>query len=197
MPACPIRRLHAHLEFTGWNVHDNRNKREEARALRRAGVPPGEIADALDVSRQSVWRWTRGIEPIEGEGAPSAPAREPVNDGAVDWPDLQREQVANLRHKANGGSVTAAAQLLRQAGTEIRSAPACYDHVTRADSDALIQAQFDLWRDHLMGSFTRALAHQFDLRLDMVEMLVLEAVASVAEAWNRKIESALEGAEGE
>ena len=145
------------------------------------------------MSRQSVWRYTRDVTPVTP--APAAP--ESVNgaaetgarahDGLIDWPEELGGAVERLRES---GSATATAQLARLAAAEIRAADPCENHVVAGEVTALIAYQFEVWREHLLGPLARKLAHEFDLRIDVVEDVLYGVIDTVARELNQRQEAA-------
>ena len=183
------------------------NNREAARALRRDGVGPSDIAERLGVSRQSVWRWTRGVEPSDSSytdvtppapidtsqaGAQAQGARAPAQGGRlIDWPGELVHGVDRLRERADSGSAAAARDLARLAASEIRAGDQCAFHVTAEEAGELAQGVYETAREHLLGPFVRRLSHVFDLREDAIEAEIYDVLDTIADTLNRKREAAV------
>ena len=122
------------------------------RELRRQGRKVTEIADLLNVSRVTVWRASRNMEPVEAPVAPTSAVERYVEDGgAIDWPDAQGRAVDVLRSQTEAGSVSAASQLARIAGTEIRQTPACTrSHTAGRNARILCSSRTSVFREHLL-----------------------------------------------
>ena len=189
----------------------NETRRDEARRLRRQGHAPGEIAERLGVSRQSVWRYTKDVTPVTPapaapesvngaaeSSAPStspSPAREGPETGAqtqggrlVDWPEELGGAVERLRES---NSATATAALARLAASEMRAADVCEGHVPAAAVAEFVGTVNELWVAWLRGPFARRLAQMLDARTDTVDDLVEEAIAAIGRELNERRESAI------
>ena len=143
------------------------SRHEQIRALRRAGHSVGDVSERLSVSRQTIWRACKGMEPV-----PPTPTPVPdSNNGHVDLATARRVGLDTLLDRARGGSVSAAGQLFKQTSDQLR-ADRCQDHVAAADVVKAAMAQFDLWVGHLQGSFTRRLLLEYDLDPGHVEGLI-------------------------
>lgn len=130
-------------------------------------------------------------EPTVNGSAPSAAPDGQVID--VDWVSARSESVDVLRERAKDGSVSAAAQLVKLANVEIRTAIPCEGHVTAEAFWTFVQQVFDLYKSALLGPFARKLNHEFDVPLERVEDMVEDIAENVAREINARIESALEG----
>lgn len=178
------------------------DRQADARRLRRSGMSRADIAEELGVHRQSVWRWTRGVEPSESSVTPvtPAPAQGGPETGAqaqdgriIDWPGDLVESVGVMRDKARGGSVTAARDLARLAAAEIRQTPACQNHVDGAEANAMVGVVHSTWQSYMMDTGARRLAHVTDARLDLVIEEMDKIVDDVSAILNQLRAEAQEG----
>ena len=180
----------------------NDHRINEARSLRRQGIPPSEIADRMGVSRQTIWRYCRNMDAgpvampareavaVSGSAPSTAPAGVVID---VDWETARSECVDVLRTRAAEGSVTAAAQLARIANTELRTAIPCENHVSAEDFWRYVQEGFDLWKSTLLSAFARKLNLEFpDVPLERIEELIEDVSEDVAREMNARIAAAME-----
>ena len=160
---------------------------EQIRVLRRQGVSVRDICEQIGVTRQTVWRHCRGLEPV-----PSTPTPAPTPDSNGHAPlDLETAQSVGLDvlvAKARNGSVSAAAHVFKAASAEIR-ANKCVNHISKDEVIAALQAQYGLWRMHLQGSFIRRLELEFDLDPAQLESLVDDAIDSITSELNTRFEA--------
>ncbi len=154
---------------------------ERIRELRRAGLSVNDICSEVGVTRQTVWRHCRGLEPV-----PSTPA--PDGNGHVDLETAQSVGLDVLVDKARNGSVSAAAHVFKAASAEIR-ANKCVNHVAKDDFLAALHGQYGLWRMHLQGAFVRRLLLEFDLDPGQVERLVDDAIDGITSELNTRFEA--------
>ena len=107
------------------------DRHDAIRELRRAGHSVGDIAEKIGCSRQTIWRACRGAEPV-----PPSPAPAPTPDGnghaPLDLDAARRVGLDVLVDRARGGSVSAAAQIFKQASDQLR-ADKCVDHIPLVD----------------------------------------------------------------
>ena len=107
------------------------DRHDAIRQLRRQGLTVGDIVEKVGVSRQTVWRHCKGIEPV-----PPAPTPSPAPSGNGDAPlDLAEARGVGLNilvNKARNGSVSAAAHVFKIASSEIR-ADKCVNHLPIED----------------------------------------------------------------
>ena len=163
---------------------------EQIRALRRQGVSVGDIVERLKVSRQTVWRHSKGIEPVEPTPAPT-----PENGHApLDLDAARRVGLDVLVDRARGGSVSAAAQIFKQTSDQLR-ADRCSNHVAVEDVITSLKTQYHLWVLGLKGSFTRRLLLEYDLDPGQLEGLIGDAIDDITKELNARFEasSAAEG----
>ena len=122
-------------------------RHERIRELRRAGLSVGDIVERLSLSRQTIWRACKGLEPV-----PPAPTPTPDGNGhaPLDLDAARRVGLDVLVDRARGGSVSAAAQIFKQTSDQLR-ADKCVDHVALTDVVKGLHAQYSLWRMHLQG----------------------------------------------
>ena len=157
-------------------------RREQIRALRRQGVSIRDIVESVGVTRQTVWRHCRGLEPV-------APAPAPTNgNGHVDLEMAQSVGLDVLVDKARNGSVSAAANVLKIASAELR-ANRCVNHISKDEIIAALQAQYQLWRSNLQGSFVRRILHEFDVDPARIESLVEDAIDGITSELNARFEA--------
>ena len=160
------------------------DRHERIRELKRAGLSVGDIVERLKVSRQTVWRHSRGIEPVEPTPAPT-----PENGHApLDLDAARRVGLAVLVDRARGGSVSAAGQLFKQTSDQLR-ADFCKDHIAAADVVKAAMAQFDLWVGHLQGPFVRRLLLEYDLDPGQVEGLISDSIADIVTELNARFQA--------
>ena len=167
------------------------------RELRRQGRKVTEIADLLNVSRVTVWRHTKNMEPVEVPVAPTR-AGEPAaeGDGVIDWPSAQGRAVDVLRSQTEAGSVSAASQLARIASSEIRQTPACQDHIPLDLLQDLMQQQVNVFREHLLGVFVRRVSLLCEVPTDMLEDELHRVFEGITDEMNARREAA-QGARNE
>ena len=161
------------------------DRRDAIRELRRAGHSVGDICERLKVSRQTVWRHSRGIEPVEPTPAPT-----PDGNGHAPPLDLEAAQSLGLGvlvQRAQAGSVSAAAHVFKATSAELR-ADRCKDHVALTDVVKGLHAQYSLWRLHLQGAFVRRLLLEFDLDPGQVERLVADTIDAITKELNARFE---------
>ena len=163
------------------------DRHESIRELRRAGHSVGDIAERQAVSRQTVWRACRGLEPVAPAPAPATP----TNGNGHDLEAARDIGLGVLLDRARGGSVSAAGILFKQASAEIRAVQ-CVDHVAAEVVVKALHAQYELWRSNLKGAFVRRLLLEFDLDPGQVESLVHDAIDAVTTELNRRSESEAE-----
>ena len=162
-------------------IQKKTDRPEQIRALRRQGLSVSDICESVGVTRQTVWRHCRGLEP--------APTPAPSPDGnGHDLAQARDIGLGVLVDRAKNGSVTAAGLLFRQASAEIR-ADKCVDHISKDEVIAALQAQYGLWRMHLKGAFVRRLLLEFDLDPGQVESLVHDTVSGVTRELNQRFEA--------
>ena len=160
---------------------------EQIRALRRQGVSIRDICERIGVTRQTVWRHCRGLEPV-----PPAPAPAPTNgNGHVDLETAQSVGLDVLVDKARNGSVTAAAHVLKIASAELR-VNRCKEHVATEDVVKALEAQYGLWRMHLQGAFIRRIQLEFDVDPGRIESLVDDAIDDITRELNTRFEASEE-----
>ena len=155
---------------------------ERIRELRRAGLSVSDICESVGVTRQTVWRHCRGLEPV-----PPAPAPTPDLNGHVDLEMAQSVGLEVLVSKARTGSVSAAASVFKIASAEIR-ADRCKDHIPTEDVVKALQAQYGLWRMHLQGGFIRRLELEFDVDPARIEGLVADTIDAITLELNARFE---------
>ena len=160
------------------------DRREQIRSLRRQGQTVGDICERLGISRQTVWRHSRGLEP-----APT-PAPTPDSNGhaPLDLEAAQSVGLGVLVDKARNGSVSAAAHVLKIASAEIR-ANKCENHVAAADVVKALHGQYGLWRMHLQGAFVRRILLEFDVDPARIESLVDDAIDAITKELNLRFEA--------
>ena len=163
------------------------------RELRRQGRKVTEIADLLNVSRVTVWRACKDMEPVEAPVAPTrAVERREEDDGVIDWPSAQGRAVDVLRSQTEAGSVSAASQLARIASSEIRQTPACQDHIPLDLLQDLMQQQVQVFHEHLLGVFARRISHLHEVAVDVIEHELHSAFHAITDEMNRRREAAIE-----
>ena len=160
------------------------DRRDAIRQLRRQGLTVGDIASKIGVSRQTVWRHCKGLEPV-----PSTPTPTPAPNGHVDLETARGVGLNILVDKARNGSVQAAAHVFKIASSELR-ADRCQNHIPKDDVIAALFTQYDLWRSNLQGSFTRRLLMEYeDLDPAQLEGLIDDAIDGITKELNARFES--------
>ena len=160
------------------------DRRDAIRELRRAGHSVSDICERLGISRQTVWRHSKGIEPVEPTPAPT-----PDSNGHVDLDAARRVGLGVLVDRAKGGSVSAAGLLFKQASAEIR-ADKCLNHLPIEDVITSLKTQYHLWILALKGSFTRRLLMDFeDVDPGQLEGLIDDAIDSITRELNTRFEA--------
>ena len=155
------------------------------RALRRQGLTVVDICERFSVSRQTVWRACKGLERV----AASAPAPTPENGHApLDLEAAQSLGLGVLVQRAQAGSVTAAAHVLKIASAELR-ANRCQNHISKDEVIAALQAQYGLWRSNLKGVFIRRIELEFDVDPARIENLVDDAIDAITRELNARFEA--------
>ena len=167
-------------------------RHDAIRELRRQGLPVGDIASKIGCSRQTVWRHSKGIEPVPPAPAPT-PAPTPDSNGhkPLDLEAAQSLGLGVLVSKARDGSVTAATSVFKIASAELR-ANRCVDHIEKAEVLAALQAQYGLWRMHLQGAFIRRMLLEFDVDPARIESLVDDAIDGITRELNTRFEAQAE-----
>ena len=165
------------------------DRHEQIRELRRAGHSVGDVSERLSVSRQTVWRACKGLEPVPP--TPTTPTPAPAPNGHIDLETAQSVGLGVLLDRARGGSVTAASTLFKAASAEIR-ANRCVDHVALTDVVKGLHVQYSLWRTHLQGSFIRRLELEFDVDPGHLESLVDDAIDAITSELNTRFEAEAE-----
>ena len=158
-------------------VSKKMDRPERIRELRRQGLSVSDICEQVGVTRQTVWRHSKGIEPPT-----------PASNGQVNLAEARGVGLGVLLAQAKGGSVSAAGLLFKQTSAEIR-ANRCTNHVAAADVLKALHGQYGLWRMHLQGAFVRRLLLEFDLDPGLVERLVNDLIDSVTLELNTRFES--------
>ena len=158
-----------------------RDRPERIRELRRQGLSVSDICEQVGVTRQTVWRHCRGLEPVP-------PAPTPDGNGHVDLETAQSVGLGVLVDKARTGSVSAAAHVFKIASAEIR-ANKCVNHVAAADVVAALHGQYGLWRMHLQGDFVRRILLEFDVDPARIESLVDDAIDAITKELNLRFEA--------
>ena len=155
----------------------------QIRALRRQGLSVSDIVEKVGVTRQTIWRACRGLEPV-----PPAPAPAPDQNGhMVDLETARGVGLSVLLERASAGSGSAAGTLFKQTSAEIR-ANRCKDHVAAEDVVKALQAQYGLWRMHLQGAFVRRLLLEYDVDPARIEGLVDDAIDAITKELNTRFE---------
>ena len=160
------------------------DRHERIRELRRAGHSVGDIAERLSVSRQTVWRASKGIEPAP---AP-APAPDLNGHAPLDLDAARRVGLDTLLARASAGSVSAASTLFKQASEQLR-ADKCQNHISKDRVIKALHAQFDLWVAHLQGPFVRRLLLEYDLDPGQVEGLISDSISDIVTELNTRFEA--------
>ena len=158
---------------------------EQIRELRRQGLSVSEISDRLGISRQTVWRHTRSLEPVPPTPAPSE------SNGRVDLETARDVGLNTLLARARNGSVSAASSVFKIASSELR-ADKCQNHISKEDVVRALHAQFDLWVGHLQGPFVRRLLLEYDLDPGQVEGLISDSISDIVKELNARFESSEE-----
>ena len=158
---------------------------EQIRALRRQGLSVRDICEQVGVTRQTVWRHCRGLEPV-----PPAPTPTPDSNGhaPLDLEAAQSLGLGVLVQRAQAGSVSAAAHVFKAASAEIR-ANKCVDHLPIEDVITSLKAQYHLWVLGLKGSFTRRVLLEFDVDPARIESLVDDAIDGITRELNTRFEA--------
>ena len=163
------------------------DRRDAIRELRRAGLSVGDIAEKIGCSRQTIWRHSRGIEPV-----PPTPHTPGGNGHApLDLEAAQSVGLDVLVDKARNGSVSAAAHVFKIASAELR-ADKCQNHISKDRVIAALHAQFNLWVGHLQGPFVRRLLLEYDLDPGQVEGLISDSISDIVKELNARFESSEE-----
>ena len=167
-------------------IAKKRDRPEQIRALRRQGLSVSDICERIGVTRQTVWRHSKGIEPVPPTPTP-APA--PDSNGHVDLEMAQSLGLGVLVQRAQAGSVSAAAHVFKAASAEIR-ANKCVNHLPIEDVITSLKTQYHLWVLGLKGSFTRRLLMEYeDLDPGQLEGLIDDEIDSITTELNRRFES--------
>ena len=167
-------------------VSKKMDRPEQIRALRRQGVSVRDICERVGVTRQTVWRHCRGLEPV-----PPAPTPAPDQNGHVDLEAARRVSLDTLLDRARNGSVSAAAQIFKQTSDQLR-ADKCQNHISKDEVIAALHAQFNLWVGHLQGPFVRRLLLEYDLDPGQVEGLISDSISDIVRELNARFESSEE-----
>ena len=170
-------------QVTGQNMVTKTDRPEQIRLLRLQGLTVGDICEKLSITRQTVWRHSKGIEPPTPTPAPT-----PDINGQVDLEMAQSVGLGVLVDKARNGSVSAAAHVFKAASAEIR-ANKCVNHVPKDEVITALQAQYGLWRMHLQGAFVRRILLEFDVDPARIESLVDDAIDGITRELNTRFES--------
>ena len=158
---------------------------EQIRALRRAGVSVRDICEQVGVTRQTVWRHCRGLEP-----APT-PSPTPDGNGHASPLDLEAAQSLGLSvlvQRAQAGSVSAAAHVFKATSAELR-ADKCANHVPKDRVIAALHAQFNLWVLHLQGPFVRRILLEFDVDPGHLEGIISDSISDITKELNARFEA--------
>ena len=158
----------------------NTKRRAEILNLAAMGVKVVEIAKRLGVSRQTVYRHLREVDPATVSGDRNGHI--PVTPS--DFPAMREEGFDMLRQRASEGHVTAAAALTRLAATEARL-DACSDHVASAVVGDLLVGQHELWKSSLLGPFARRMSLELELDAAVVEEYIQCAIDDVTNEMNQ------------
>ena len=161
------------------------DRTEKIRALRRQGLTVVDICERLSVSRQTVWRACRGLEPV-----PPTPTPSPTPDslGPVDLETAQSVGLGVLLDRARGGSVSAASTLFKAASAEIR-ADKCVNHIPAEDVIQAAMVQFEVWVGHLQGPFVRRLLLEYDVDPGHLEGIISDSISDITKELNARFES--------
>ena len=129
------------------------DRHERIRELRRAGHAVGDVAERLSVSRQTVWRACKGLEPVP------TPAPAPASNGhVVDLEAARSLGLGVLVQRAQLGSVSAAAHVFRQASAELR-AEKCLNHLPVEHVIQSARIQFSYLGSKAEGFIPKAFAN--------------------------------------
>ena len=162
-------------------VSKKMDRPEQIRELRRQGVSVRDICERVGVTRQTVWRHCRGLEPVPPSPTPDGNGHAP--------PDLEAARALGLGvllERASAGSVSAAASVFKTASAELR-ADRCKDHIATEDVISSLKAQYHLWVLGLKGSFTRRLLMEYeDLDPGQLEGLIDDAIDSITRELNTR-----------
>ena len=160
------------------------DRHDAIRALRRQGLSVGDIAERLKVSRQTIWRHSKGIEP-------DTPAPAPDNGHApLDLEAAQSLGLGVLVQRAQAGSVSAAAHVFKAASAELR-ADKCQNHIPTEDVITSLKVQYHLWILALKGSFQRRLLMEYEaLDPAQLEGLIDNAIDDVSSELNARFSQA-------
>ena len=164
-------------------IEKKRDRPEQIRELRRQGLSVSDICEQVGVTRQTVWRHCRGLEPV-----PPAPAPTPDLNGHVDLEMAQSVGLEVLVSKARTGSVSAAAHVLKIASAELR-ANRCVNHIPTEDVVKAAMVQFDLWVSHLTGPLCRRLLLEYDLDPGQVEGLINDSISDITKELNARFQA--------
>ena len=159
------------------------DRTEKIRALRSQGLSVSDIVEKVGVTRQTVWRHCRGLEPV-----PPAPTPSPTPDGHVDLFAARRVGLDTLLDRASAGSVSAASTLFKQASEQLR-ADRCKGHVAAEDVVKAAMVQFDLWVAHLTGPLCRRLLLEYDLDPGQVEGLINDSISDITKELNARFQA--------
>ena len=172
-------------QVTGQNMVTKADRPEQIRALRRQGLSVSDICERIGVTRQTVWRHSKGIEPVPPTPTPT-PSPTPDSNGQVDLEMAQSVGLGVLVDKAKGGSVSAAAHVFKAASAELRS-NRCSNHISKDEVIAALLWQYDLWKTALKGPFCRRLMLEFDLDdPGQIEALVEGAINDITKELNAR-----------
>ena len=166
-------------------IEKKTGRREQIRALRRQGVSVRDICERLGISRQTVWRCSKGIEPD------TPTPHTPDANGHTPPLDLEAARALGLGvlvERASAGSVSAAASVFKTASAELR-ADRCKDHIPTEDVVKALQTQYGLWRMHLQGAFVRRVLLEFDVDPARIESLVDDAIDGITRELNTRFEA--------
>ena len=167
-------------------IEKKMDRPEQIRELRRQGLSVSDICEQVGVTRQTVWRHCRGLEPV-----PPAPTPSPTPGNGHAPLDLEAAQSVGLDvlvDKARNGSVSAAAHVFKATSAEIR-ANRCQDHIPKDDVIAALFTQYDLWRSNLKGVFIRRIQLEFDVDPARIENLVDDAIDAITRELNARFEA--------
>ena len=161
---------------------------ERIRELRRAGLSVSDICESVGVTRQTVWRHCRGLEPVPPAPTPT-PAPTPDSNGHVDLEAARGVGLGVLVDKARNGSVSAAAHVFKAASAELR-ADRCQNHIPTEDVITSLKIQYHLWILALKGSFQRRLLMEYeDLDPGQLEGLIDDEIDQVTKTLNLRYEA--------
>ena len=163
------------------------SRHERIRELRGQGLTVVDICERLSVSRQTVWRACRGLEPVPLTPTP-APTPDSNGHAPLDLEAAQSLGLGVLVQRAQAGSVSAAAHVFKATSAEIR-ANRCQDHIPKDDVIAALFTQYDLWRSNLKGVFIRRIQLEFDVDPARIENLVDDAIDAITRELNARFAS--------